>query len=127
MENLFKDLERTSRTLSRVPGIVLWKYPDARFMCANQRAIDAMGFANFSEMTGRYPGDMRNESSQMHDQYVENTRFVFENQCTVINVFSVYLADHRWSLLIGEEEPLRDAHNPSWVFLCIASMSRRRR
>jgi DNA-binding CsgD family transcriptional regulator len=108
MENLFKDLERTSRILSRVPGYVLWKYPDAQFMCGNQRSIVAMGFANFSEMAGCYPGDMKNESSQLHEQYVENTRFVFQHRCTVMNVHSAYIAGQRWGLFITEEEPLLD-------------------
>lgn len=109
MENLFKDLERTSRILSHVPGLVLWKYPDARFMCANQRAIADMGFAHFTQMSGCYPRDMKNQSSKMHDRFVENTRYVIEQQCSVINVFSLYLASGRWSLHIGEEQPLLDA------------------
>ncbi len=120
MENLFKDLEKTSRILSRVPGFVLWKHPDARFMCANQRAIANMGFADFAQMSGCYPRDMKSESSKMHDRFVENTRYVIEHQCSVINVFSLYLASGRWSLHIGEEN--RVVGRPAIDYWCFRAL-----
>jgi DNA-binding CsgD family transcriptional regulator len=110
MEDLFKDFEGTSRILSGVPGLVVWMRPNAQFMCANQRAIRAMGFAGLDQLVDRYPKDMKNDSSELHDQYVENIRHVFQNQCSVMSVYSAYLADKRWALFIGEEQPLLDAN-----------------
>jgi DNA-binding CsgD family transcriptional regulator len=110
MENLFKDFEWTSRILSGVPGLVVWMRPDAQFMCANQRAMSAMGFAGVTQLVDRYPRDMNSESSKLHDQFVANIRYVSQNQCPVVSVYSVYLADQRWALFIGEEQPLLDGN-----------------
>lgn len=106
MEDLFKDFEWTSRILSGVPGLVIWMRPDAQFMCANQRAMSTMGFAGLTQLVDRYPKDMKSESSKLHDQFVANTRYVFQNQSPVVSVYSVYLPDQRWGLFIGEEQPL---------------------
>ncbi|MBS0351337.1 MAG: helix-turn-helix transcriptional regulator [Proteobacteria bacterium] len=119
--DLFKDFEWTSRILSGVPGLVVWMLPDAQFMCANQRAISAMGFTGVTQLVNRYPRDMKNESSKLHDQFVKNTRYVFQNQCSVMSVYSVYLADQRWALFIGEEQPLVDV-NQSIIGVCSHTM-----
>jgi DNA-binding CsgD family transcriptional regulator len=110
MENLFKDFEWTSRILSGVPGLVVWMRPDAQFMCANQQAMSAMGFTGLTQLVDRYPKDMKNESSKLHDQFVTNIRYIFQKQCSVVSVYSVYLANKRWALFIGEEQPLLDAN-----------------
>jgi DNA-binding CsgD family transcriptional regulator len=110
MEDLFKDFEWTSRILSGVPGLVVWMRPDAQFMCANQRAMTVMGFTGFTQLADRYPRDMNSESSKMHDQFVENIGYVFQNQCSVVSVYSAYVANKRWALFIGEEQPLLDGN-----------------
>jgi DNA-binding CsgD family transcriptional regulator len=109
MENLLKDFERTSQILSRVPGLIAWMRPNAQFMCANQQAISTMGFDKLTQLVDRYPKDIKNDSCKLHDQYVKNIRYIFQNQCSVKSVYSVYLADGHWALFVGEEQPLLDS------------------
>lgn len=115
---LSDDFELLSKLLSNLPGYITLQDVNARFLAANNPAMDAMGFHNFTSMHGRYPGDMKAKLSELHDELVANNRFIIEQNTVVTSLISAYIANGDWELFITQQQPLL---NPKGKIIGVAS------
>lgn len=117
---LSDDFELLSRVLSNFPGYITLQDVNARFLAANHASITAMGFENFNKMHGRYPGDMQSRFAEIHEQLVENNRFIIEQETVITSVFSAYVASNDWKLFLTQQQPLLDDNS---LIIGVASQS----
>jgi DNA-binding CsgD family transcriptional regulator len=106
--SLSDDFGLINRILSQVPGYIAFQDLKARFLCANDLIISAMGFDNLQQLIGLYPGEVRCPAAELEDQIIANMAYVIEQNRPVNTLFSAYLADRKWGLYIGQQQPLRD-------------------
>lgn len=106
--SLSDDFELLARILSGIPGFITLQGTEADFLTANLASMQAMGFHSVEQMSGRYPADIKSKFAEIHDELVENNRFIAKQKSIVTSVFSAFTANGNWGLYLGQQQPLPD-------------------
>jgi len=105
--DLNNDFAATSRILSAVPGHIVWKDINSKFICANQFAINRLGFDNFEQIAGKSPFDINCKVAEMGNTIIANDQFTMQHSGIIKILCSVYLNDC-WGFYMGQQQPLKN-------------------
>jgi DNA-binding CsgD family transcriptional regulator len=108
--DLSEDFELLSGLLSNFPGHTTLQDINARFLAANHAAMNAMGFKDFDHMHGRFPYEMKSRLAEIHEQLVENHRFILEQNAATTSIISAYIANGDWRLFVMQQQPSLDTN-----------------
>jgi DNA-binding CsgD family transcriptional regulator len=109
--SLAEDAAFIGRVLSHVPGFISFQDLNAKFLCANELMVKALGFNHLNELLGLYPRDIRCPAAELEDEVKANMQYVIEQDAPIVTLFSAYTATNKWGLYIGQQQPLRDRNH----------------
>ncbi|HVV67934.1 MAG TPA: LuxR C-terminal-related transcriptional regulator [Gammaproteobacteria bacterium] len=109
--DLNDDFELTSNILSAVPGYIVWKDVGSKIICANQFAINRLGFQNFQQIYGKTPVNLNCRFAEIGESLMASDQFTMQHDKQINIVVSAFMFGPQWGFYLGQQQPLKNKDN----------------
>ncbi|HVV67933.1 MAG TPA: hypothetical protein VHE99_02695 [Gammaproteobacteria bacterium] len=105
------DFEKVSQILSNIPNGIGWKDQHARFICANQQGINALGYSELDQIIGLTVRNAKGKIVETADQLIANDLYAMQQKKACKQIVSYFDKDNNWCLNLSLQQPLFDLHH----------------